>query len=51
MNTPWWILGVVGGMCLLAMLFEIITLARTLVANRSEPRHPEQHEHAPGEWQ
>lgn len=50
MNTPWWILGVVGGMCLLAMLFEIIALARWFVASHADD-HPEQHEHVPGEWQ
>jgi hypothetical protein len=50
MNTPWWILGAVGGLCLMAMLFEIINLARTLVARRRFARHPEQHEHVPGGW-
>lgn len=38
MNTPWWILGVVGGLCLLGMLFEIIVLARALIARRSGRR-------------
>lgn len=46
MNTPWWILAAVGGFLMLAVLPELIISARRRFA-----RHPEQHEHVPGEWQ
>lgn len=49
MNQLWWIPASVGGLCLMAMLFEIIDLARWMIADRADD-YPEQHEHVPGEW-